>query len=334
MSNKYTDGLDQRYIQNFQGKDDDGNVKGSFGSSDRGRYDAYAKATKGLDKDLAFKALDGGMTFGDSDRARYDKLVSDRDSAAKAKAQADAKAQAAARAKAQAAAKAKAQAHQQSSSIVKTTKTNSNVSNTPEPRPSVSNTSNTGSYEKAIDKAKARINSQQPKPSASGINTSQQQTVTQDNDINTNINGNQNTVVNNQDNSIRQYGGNTKVFNYQGGGNSGVDTPVSAATMSGFYDTDDSPAATAKFFDLHNTLFQDAQKKFSTKGTEISSKYSNFDARGYDAGKLDSRIENSKLRSYDRAILAKNDLFGDQDRYRGHLSEYKFGKGPDPIENK
>ena len=299
MSNKYTDGLDQRYIQNFQGKDDDGNVKGSFGSADRGRYDAYAKATQGLDKDLAFKALDGGMTFGDSDRARYDKLVSDRDSAAKAK--------------------AKAQAHQQSSSIVKKpqAETDVNTSTTT----NINTSTGTGSREQAVGKAKGRID------------TSQQQAVNQDNDINTTITGNQNTVVNNQDNSIRQYGGNTKVFNYQGRGNSGVDTPVSAATMAGFYDTDDSPAATAKFFDMHNTLFQDAQKKFSGKGKETASMYSNFDARGYDPGKLDSRIENSKLRSYDRATLAKNDLFGDQERYRGHRPEYKFGEGPDPIEN-
>jgi hypothetical protein len=293
MSNKYTDGLDQRYIQAFQGKDDKGNVKGSFGSADRGRYDAYAKATKGLDKDLAFKSL-GGSGWGKEDQGRYDTALAKRN-------------------KAQADAKAKAQAHLES------TKSQPAPTVTESPAPSVSTTPNTGSYEKAA---------------ALDIDTSQQQTVTQDNDIDTTITGNQNTVVNNQDNSIRQYGGNTKVFNYQGGGNSGVDTPVSAATMGGFYDTDDSPAATAKFFDLHNTLFQDAQKKFSTKGTEISSKYSNFDARGYDAGKLDSRIENSKLRSYDRATLAKNDLFGDQERYRGYRPEYKFGKGPDPIENK
>ena len=165
------------------------------------------------------------------------------------------------------------------------------------------------------------------------IENTQSQDVTQDNDQTSKIDGNNNSVIQNMDNSVRQYAGDNRSFVYNGSG-SGFDTPVSAATMGGFYDVDDSPAAQAKFFDLHNTQFQDAQKKFSGKGNEIASSYRNFDARGYDAGKLDSRIENSKLRSYDRAILAKNDLFGDQDRYRGHLSEYKFGKGPDPIENK
>ena len=234
----------------------------------------YANATRGLDQDLAFQALDGGRVFGDSDRARYDKLV---------------------------AAKQKAQAHQ--------------------------NTVTTNTQPQTVTNNSPATNSPQ------NVSTSQRQDVTQDNDINTNIDGNQNTVVNNQDNSVRQYGGNTKVFRYEGKGNSGVDTPVSAATMGGFYDTDDSPAYQAKFFDMHNTLFQDAQKKFAGKGTEIASQYRNFDGRSYDLGKLDSRIENSKLRSYDRATVAKNDLFGDQDRYRGYLSEYKFGQSPDPIEN-
>jgi len=52
---------------------------------------------------------------------------------------------------------------------------------------------------------------------------SQEQDVTQDNDINTNIDGNNNTVVNNQDNSVRQYGGDNRSFIYNGGGSgSGV----------------------------------------------------------------------------------------------------------------
>jgi len=37
----------------------------------------YQKATRGLDKDKAFRALGGGRMFGDSDRRRYDKLMSE-----------------------------------------------------------------------------------------------------------------------------------------------------------------------------------------------------------------------------------------------------------------
>ena len=51
----------------------------NWGSKDQGRYDAYMRATRGLDQDLAFKALQGGQTFGSSDRARYNKLKSERD---------------------------------------------------------------------------------------------------------------------------------------------------------------------------------------------------------------------------------------------------------------
>jgi hypothetical protein len=35
----------------------------------------YQKSTKGLDSDLAFKALSGGRVFGDSDKQRYEKLL-------------------------------------------------------------------------------------------------------------------------------------------------------------------------------------------------------------------------------------------------------------------
>ena len=46
-------GIEKRYYDNFR--------QGStWGDEDQGRYDDYMKATKGLDKDLAFKALDGG----------------------------------------------------------------------------------------------------------------------------------------------------------------------------------------------------------------------------------------------------------------------------------
>jgi hypothetical protein len=44
------------------------------------------------------------------------------------------------------------------------------------------------------------------------INSSQEQNISQDNDITTSIDGNNNVVNNNQDNSISQYGGNTTGF--------------------------------------------------------------------------------------------------------------------------
>ena len=99
--------------------------------------------------------------------------------------------------------------------------------------------------------------------------------INQDNDIS--IDGNRNQVS--QDNSITQsidsrdqsdnrryYGGSSRTFNYSGGdGESGLyDSPVSKATMGGFYDTDDSPAAAAKFMDMYidsNMLGQKDMRK-------------------------------------------------------------------------
>ena len=45
----------------------------------------FDKQTAGLDKELAFKALDGGRMFGESDMARYNKLLAEKNKAAEAK---------------------------------------------------------------------------------------------------------------------------------------------------------------------------------------------------------------------------------------------------------
>jgi len=163
------------------------------------------------------------------------------------------------------------------------------------------------------------------------IKNTQQQDISQDNDQTSTITGDNNTVWQQQDNSIRQYGGDNRSFVYNGG-NSGVDTPVSAMTMSGFLGVDDSPAAQASFHDLHNTLNSDAQKKYSGSGMRIAGMFTGFDARGYDPAELESNIENSSLESYDRATLAKNDTFGDTSAYRGTLSDYKFGAEPATVD--
>ena len=75
--------------------------------------------------------------------------------------------------------------------------------------------------------------------------------VNQDNSITQSVS----QTVDNRDQSDnrRFYGGSKRTFNYTGGkGESELyDDPVSKATMGGFYDTDDSPAAAAKFVDQY-----------------------------------------------------------------------------------
>ena len=55
---------------NFTGKGDGGNS--DFLLKD------YTEKTKGLDKDVAFEALEGGRHFGESDKKRYDELMAKR----------------------------------------------------------------------------------------------------------------------------------------------------------------------------------------------------------------------------------------------------------------
>ncbi len=159
------------------------------------------------------------------------------------------------------------------------------------------------------------------------IDNTQSQDVTQDNDQTSTITGDNNKVWQTQDNSIRQYGGDNRSFIYNGSGGY-MDTPVSAATMGGFYDVDDSPAAQAKFNDLHTTLNRDNQKRFAGMGMKTAGMFEGFNAASFDPAVLQTRIDQSTLRSFDQATVKDNDIFGDRDLYRGLLSGYNFGKPP------
>ena len=66
------------------------------------------------------------------------------------------------------------------------------------------------------------------------IKNTQTQTVTQDNDQTSNVTGDNNYVYQNQDNSVRNYGGDNRSFVYNSNGE-GPDTPATMATLAGFY---------------------------------------------------------------------------------------------------
>ena len=83
----------------------------------------------------------------------------------------------------------------------------------------------------------------------------------QDNDQEANFQGDNNYVYQNQDMSVRQYGGDNRSFVYNSNGE-GPDTPATMATLAGYYAPDDSPAATAKRLDQHVTMNRDNQKQF------------------------------------------------------------------------
>jgi len=145
------------------------------------------------------------------------------------------------------------------------------------------------------------------------IENSQEQNVNQDNDINTNVDGNNNYIVNNQDNSIRQYGGDNRSFVYNSNGGDGLtDTPASMATLAGFYAPDDSPGATAARLDMHQTMNRDAQKKYADTSHIAMGAVKRAEQNSYiDPAGLDARVRGREQNSYDRAALMSKNLWGD-----------------------
>ena len=223
----------------------------------------YSEATKGLDQDVAFEALEGGRVFGESDRARYDTLMANRGKA-----------------------KEKAQIQQSS--------------------PSVDNNQN------------------------ANTDVSQSQDVRQDNDINTNINGDNNLVNNSQDNSIRQYGGNTKVFNYQGGGD-GMDTPVSTGTMGGMFHDEDSPAKSASFLDRYMTQNKDFQKQFQNRGHAETAIRAADRNQTINIDNIDQRLDERSKATRARSKVMSGEIFGDM--YNFTPTDFKGAEAQDPIES-
>ena len=159
----------------------------------------------------------------------------------------------------------------------------------------------------------------------------QTQKVNQDNDINNTVTGDNNYTNINQDNSVRQYGGDNRIFQYQSNGNAGTDTPASMATLAGFYDVDDSPAKQAKFQDLYSTLNSDAQKKYSNTSHIAQGAIANANRNStLDAGAMDARIRNREMYSRAKADQMGMNLFGDM--YKGSGPSWQTADPQKPVE--
>ena len=95
----------------------------------------------------------------------------------------------------------------------------------------------------------------------------QTQSVAQDNDITSSIVGDNNYTNINQDNSVRNYGGDQRNFTYiANNDNPYTNTPASMATMAGFYEVTDSPGSQAAFVDRFTTQNADNQKRYDNVG--------------------------------------------------------------------
>ena len=152
----------------------------------------------------------------------------------------------------------------------------------------------------------------------------------------TQIAGNNNTVTNKQaiDNSVdnsRIYGGSTRVFNYQGSGDPTKDTPVSAATMAGFYDVDDSPSANAARLDRQVDQNRQNQNYYSDTSSIAQNAIDRASQNAYiNPDALDKRIAARSQNMYDRATMMGANNFGDMFAFQPPT--WNSPKDPEKVE--
>ena len=143
--------------------------------------------------------------------------------------------------------------------------------------------------------------------------------------------GDGNISVNQQaiDNS-RTYGGSTRFFNYQGSGDQATDTPVSAATMGGFYDVDDSPAANAARVDRQSDQNTELQKKYENPSFAQTA-IDNAAANAYiDPAALDKRVSAGAQNMFDMSTQMGANIFGDM--FANGAPKWNSPKPAKPVE--
>jgi len=164
---------------------------------------------------------------------------------------------------------------------------------------------------------------------AQDVDSSSTINANQDNDINNNVSGDDNYIYNEQDNSIRNYGGDTRVFNYQSSGNPAMDSPASAATMAGYWDVDDSPGGIAGRLDQRVTMANDYAKDNTSNFDAIadSARHRARNNTYIDPAALDARVRARSTANFAKSTKRSSDLWGD-------VSQYGWGKPetPDPVE--
>ena len=143
------------------------------------------------------------------------------------------------------------------------------------------------------------------------ISNSQSMDFNQDNDQEANFQGDNNYVYQNQDMSVRQYGGDNRSFVYNSNGE-GPDTPATMATLAGYYAPDDSPAAQAKRLDQNVTMNRDNQKKYANTSYIAEGAIKRADRNNYiDPAKLDERIAARSQYHKDQSTIKGASIFGD-----------------------
>lgn len=144
------------------------------------------------------------------------------------------------------------------------------------------------------------------------ISNTQGMKFNQDNDQEANFQGDNNYVYQNQDMSVRQYGGDNRSFVYNSNGGEGPDTPATMATLAGYYAPDDSPAATAKRLDQHVTMNRDNQKQFKNTSYIAEGAIKRAENNSYiNPRSLDKRIADRSKYHMAEATIKGAEVFGD-----------------------
>ena len=194
----------------------------------------------------------------------------------------------------------------------------------------------------SIPEPDIQITTPKPVPTYPGDNTNvnpvqdndQIQQIDQDNDVNTDIDGDNNYVDIDQDNSIRQYGGDNRQFTYVGGngGNGGPESPASMATLGGYWDVSDSPAKQAAFVDLHTTLNRDNQKRYAGEGISIAQGaiHRAMNDQTINTNALDKRIYEREMYSRAKSDMMGMNLFGDM--YKGTAPNWTSPERQEGVE--
>ena len=140
----------------------------------------------------------------------------------------------------------------------------------------------------------------------------QTQSAQQDNDINSNITGDNNYTRINQDNSVRNYGGDQRNFTYVANNdNPYTNTPASAATMAGFYEVSDSPGSNAAFIDRYTTQNADNQKRYDSSGQANDMIYRGNFVSPIDTNAFEDRIKQRSETARARSNIGFLNSFGD-----------------------
>jgi hypothetical protein len=158
--------------------------------------------------------------------------------------------------------------------------------------------------------------------------------VKQDNDTITDIYGDNNTVTNNIDNSVRNYGGNVNNMSISYGKGRGPQNSsvVSDLTLMGLGKAQDSPGSAAKFVNMYSDINNDNQKKYGKTGYEVADNFvkQNMNSMPVNVKGLNDSINQSIRDSYTRSDRRNLMTFGDIYNYKP--AKFKLGDDFEPVE--